>query len=269
MGAASDESMESIDGTVAPPHALVRTPSSNAASSSPAAKVRDTAPGKNESVLSVARLSTASRFRSPPLSPSRAAPPPPPAVQELLLLRQLIDKGTPLTSLQAKRAEGLVAEAVSEGYSIGTNASYEFDAKRLRLSNEQLVLLGLDAPEKPTLPGNILSLPLQKRLVAVQKCIEQLTYNHVGTGTNFNIDKTRNLGRILETARQIERDALPVRCVEAVFVALRWTRDWTDVDRIPGGFKTEVSFIDGKGGTYCISQIPTLFSHTRLTLSFI
>jgi hypothetical protein len=163
----------------------------------------------------------------------------------------------------------LVAEAVSEGYSIGTNASYEFDAKRLRLSNEQLVLLGLDAPEKPTLPGNILSLPLQKRLVAVQKCIEQLTYNHVGTGTNFNIDKTRNLGRILETARQIERDALPVRCVEAVFVALRWTRDWTDVDRIPGGFKTEVSFIDGKGGTYCISQIPTLFSHTRLTLSFI
>tara|TARA_B110000977_G_scaffold5017_2_gene7196 strand:- start:9076 stop:10518 length:1443 start_codon:yes stop_codon:yes gene_type:complete len=171
---------------------------------------------------------------------SRAAP----AVQELLALRQIVDNGTPLTSLQSKRAAELVKEAIESGC---VGESNEFDAARFHLTNTQLKSLGLDAPDPPVIPSNILSMPLPKRLLTVQKLIDQLTYNHVGTTTNFNIDKNRNLNRILETGRSIARDALPIKCVEAVFLALKWTHEWRDVDRIPAAFKTSVSFTDSKG----------------------
>jgi len=89
---------------------------------------------------------------------------------------------------------------------------------------------------------------LPRRLSAAQAFIDALTYNHVAQpSTFFSVDKRRPLGRILETARCIERDALPIKCVEAVFLALRLTSEWRDVDRVPAAFKTAVAFTDGAG----------------------
>ena len=177
---------------------------------------------------------------TPPASPSRHAPA---SVQELLGLRRLVDGGTPLTSAQARRAESLVKEAVGDGF-LGN----VFDASRLRLTSSELESLGLSAPPKPELPANFDRLPLPRRLSAAQAFIDALTYNHVAQpSTFFSVDKRRPLGRILETARCIERDALPIKCVEAVFLALRLTSEWRDVDRVPAAFKTAVAFTDGAG----------------------
>jgi hypothetical protein len=205
-------------------------------SSSDAASARSPAP------VSASRAET----RTPPASPSRHAPA---SVQELLGLRRLVDGGTPLTSAQQRRAESLVKEAVSDGFASGTL----YDASRLRLTNTELLSLGLSAPDKPELPSDFDRMPLPKRLSCAQAFIDQLTYNHVGYNgavngsTFFSIDKKRPLGRILETARCIERDALPIKCVEAVFLALRLTANWRDVDRVPAAFKTAVAFTDGAG----------------------
>ena len=177
---------------------------------------------------------------TPPASPSRHAPA---SVQELLGLRRLVDGGTPLTSAQARRAESLVKEAVGDGF-LGN----VFDASRLRLTSSELESLGLRAPPKPELPANFDRMPLPRRLSAAQAFIDALTYNHVARpSTFFSVDKRRPLGRILETARCIERDALPIKCVEAVFLALRLTSEWRDVDRVPAAFKTAVAFTDGAG----------------------
>ena len=158
-------------------------------------------------------------------------------------MRRLVDDGTPLTSAQARRAESLVKEAVGDGF-LGN----VFDASRLRLTSSELESLGLSAPPKPELPANFDRLPLPRRLSAAQAFIDALTYNHVAQpSTFFSVDKRRPLGRILETARCIERDALPIKCVEAVFLALRLTSEWRDVDRVPAAFKTAVAFTDGAG----------------------
>ena len=205
-------------------------------SSSDAASARSPAP------VSASRAET----RTPPASPSRHAPA---SVQELLGLRRLVDGGTPLTSAQQRRAESLVKEAVSDGFASGTL----YDASRLRLTSSELLSLGLSAPSKPELPSDFDKMPLPKRLSCAQAFIDQLTYNHVGYdgavngSTFFSIDKKRPIGRILETARCIERDALPIKCVEAVFLALRLTANWRDVDRVPAAFKTAVAFTDGAG----------------------
>ena len=123
-----------------------------------------------------------------------------------------------------------------------------FGASRLRLTSSELESLGLSAPPKPELPANFDRLPLPRRLSAAQAFIDALTYNHVARpSTFFSVDKRRPLGRILETARCIERDALPIKCVEAVFLALRLTSEWRDVDRVPAAFKTAVAFTDGAG----------------------
>jgi len=205
-------------------------------SSSDAASARSPAP------VSASRAETC----TPPASPSRHAPA---SVQELLGLRRLVDGGTPLTSAQQRRAESLVKEAVSDGFASGTL----YDASRLRLTSSELLSLGLSAPSKPELPSDFDRMPLPKRLSCAQAFIDALTYNHVGYNgavngsTFFSIDKKRPVGRILETARCIERDALPIKCVEAVFLALRLTANWRDVDRVPAAFKTAVAFTDGAG----------------------
>ena len=255
MGASVEAVEAAGEATRASP-ALGETAAKAAPDSAPGpetARVDDAAPsllGDSSSDAASARSPapvSASRASSiPPASPSRHAPA---SVQELLGLRRLVDGGTPLTSAQARRAESLVKEAVGDGFASGN----EYDASRLRLTSSELASLGLSAPSKPELPSNFDRMPLPRRLSAAQAFIDALTYNHVGGegagagSTFFSIDKRRPVGRILETARCIERDALPIKCVEAVFLALRLTANWHDVDRVPAAFKTAVAFTDGAG----------------------
>ena len=82
-------------------------------------------------------------------------------------------------------------------------------------------------------------LPPRQRLKVLQNFISSFEYNFTHE-QYFNVRKDRPLGRIMDTAKKITRDALPIKCVEAVFLGLYLTCDMEDLDRIPVGFKSEV-----------------------------
>ena len=108
----------------------------------------------------------------------------------------------------------------------------------------------LAPPPRPKLPAaSTAADPVKAACVAVraraaQAFIDALQYNHTSE-TYFSVDKNRPLHRIIDTGRRIARDALPIKCVEATFLALHLTAGWTDVDRVPAAFKTRVVGPDG------------------------
>jgi len=75
-------------------------------------------------------------------------------------------------------------------------------------------------------------------LQSVQSYIHSLTYNHTGTQL-FNINKTRPLAGLMDTAKEIVRESLPIKCLEAVVLSLYLTSPLTTVNRFPIGFKSE------------------------------
>merc|ERR1712070_1223745 len=90
------------------------------------------------------------------------------------------------------------------------------------LNMEGLAECGLEAPAKPVLPPSALKLPIKLRLQALQKYISSFEYNHTNINY-FNVKKNRPLARVMDTAKTITRQALPIKCVEAVFLALYLT----------------------------------------------
>lgn len=78
-------------------------------------------------------------------------------------------------------------------------------------------------------------------MTALQRFINSFEYNY--TGRNY-FDLRRNLGmtHICQTAKKIISEALPIQCVEAVFLAVYLTMGMEDFVRIPLSFK---SVIDG------------------------
>ena len=76
-------------------------------------------------------------------------------------------------------------------------------------------------------------------MTSVQTYIEKLSYNFTGVNY-FDIRKQRPLSRILETAREVTRQALPIKCVDAVFVAAYLTQGLRELDRVPMSFKSSV-----------------------------
>ena len=95
----------------------------------------------------------------------------------------------------------------------------------------------LPRPPYPTLPNLSAPTPMPTKVQAVQACIEKLSYNFTGVNY-FDVRKQRPLGRILETAREITRQALPIKCVEAIFVATHLTQGLKELERIPVSFKS-------------------------------
>jgi len=85
---------------------------------------------------------------------------------------------------------------------------------------------------------------MQAKVNSVQTYIEKLQYNFTGVNY-FDIRKNRPMTRILETAREITRQALPIKCVEAVFLAAYLTQGLKDLERVPMSFKSQVD-----GNTY-------------------
>ncbi|KAK9807652.1 hypothetical protein WJX72_005443 [[Myrmecia] bisecta] len=78
-----------------------------------------------------------------------------------------------------------------------------------------------------------------ERLRGFQDVIDGLQYNHTKK-TYFDVSKNRPLCDILATAQAMLKDARPIKCVEAVFLALLLTTGMTELDRFPVGFKTRV-----------------------------
>ena len=73
----------------------------------------------------------------------------------------------------------------------------------------------------------------------MQAYISSLQYNHTAT-SYFNLSKRRPYCLLMHTAKDMVKDALPIKCVEAVFLALLLTSSWHDLHRVPLGFKTRV-----------------------------
>jgi hypothetical protein len=77
------------------------------------------------------------------------------------------------------------------------------------------------------------------QLVAlVQRYLEQLQYNHLPK-TFFDLRKDRSVRSIMETAREVIHLALPIRCLEASFVALLLTASIPGLERFPISFKSQ------------------------------
>ena len=72
-----------------------------------------------------------------------------------------------------------------------------------------------------------------------QRVISNLEYNH-NRGYNYNVTKDRPFSRIMDTAREVLREALPIKCIEAVFLAAYLSCGWEELDRFPVGFKSSV-----------------------------
>lgn len=174
---------------------------------------------------------------SPAPSPKKAPPPnsgasPCPEVAELAHLRRLVAKGVPLTVAQAGRARRLIAALVH-----GPHCSRLADAS-----------LNLAAPAKPVWPppgGVGPTVPIRARLRLAQELITALQYNHTDAVTYFTVDKARPTCRVMDTARDIIRHGLPIRCVEAVFLAMYLTAGWREVERIPLRMRSVV--VDDEG----------------------
>nr|CAB3267598.1 vasohibin-1-like [Phallusia mammillata] len=72
----------------------------------------------------------------------------------------------------------------------------------------------------------------------VQMYIQNLRYNHTGTQL-FEIKKNRPLAGLMDTAKEMTKEALPIKCLEAVIVAIYLTNCLPTVERFPIGFKSQ------------------------------
>jgi hypothetical protein len=136
----------------------------------------------------------------------------------------------PLTKTQAERAKRLIATIVN-----GPHAHCLADSS-----------LNLAPPNKPSWPphGITPNTPIRVRLHAAQALITNLQYNHTEE-LYFTNNKDRPTRRVMDTAKSIVREGMPIRCVEAVFVAMFLTAGWHDVERIPLRMRSKVIDDDG------------------------
>lgn len=80
-------------------------------------------------------------------------------------------------------------------------------------------------PVEPTL---LPSMAASKRLTACQRFISSFEYNYTGE-SYVQLQKDRGMSRLVSLAKEIIAKALPIQCIEAVFLAVYLTRDMKDV----------------------------------------
>jgi len=103
----------------------------------------------------------------------------------------------------------------------------------------------LPRPAYPTLPNLSAPSPISAKVAAVQAYIEKLSYNFTGVDY-FDVRKHRAVNKILDTGRDVTRQALPIKCVEAVFVATYLTQGLKDLERVPLSFRSQVNGVTYK-----------------------
>ena len=139
-------------------------------------------------------------------------------VARLLQLRRMV----PLCSTHASELCALVKSLMATG------------------AREQLRELGLAAPPPLRAPVPTLTSMQPRMLVRyIESVLAHLEYNYTGV-SYFNIRKDRPLSQIMDTAKQILREQLPIKCVEAVFLSLYLTSWHRGIARIPVAFRTRV-----------------------------
>lgn len=120
----------------------------------------------------------------------------------------------------------------------------------------------------PSVPNFKPSMSVPDWLLAIQNYMKTLQYNHTGTQF-FEIKKTRPLCGLMETAREMIRESLPIKCLEAVILGIYLTNGLTSLERFPISFKTQFSghhFHHVVLGVYCNGRYGTLGMSRRQDL---
>nr|XP_044613520.1 tubulinyl-Tyr carboxypeptidase 2 isoform X7 [Equus asinus] len=105
-------------------------------------------------------------------------------------------------------------------------------------------------------------------LQAIQNYMKTLQYNHTGTQF-FEIRKMRPLSGLMETAKEMTRESLPIKCLEAVILGIYLTNGQPSIERFPISFKTYFSgnyFHHVVLGIYCNGRYGSLGMSRRAEL---
>jgi hypothetical protein len=81
---------------------------------------------------------------------------------------------------------------------------------------------------------------MKTKLSTIQQFISSFEYNHTGVAY-VRMRRDRGANHVHLAAKELIRESLPIQCVEAVFIALHLTADFTDLVCYPLSFKTRVS----------------------------
>ncbi|CAH1792343.1 unnamed protein product, partial [Owenia fusiformis] len=81
------------------------------------------------------------------------------------------------------------------------------------------------------------SIPVCEKMEVIQKYMSQLQYNHTGTQF-FEIRKNRPISGLMESARDMIKESLPIKCLEAVILGIYLTNGIPGTERFPISFKT-------------------------------
>jgi len=77
-----------------------------------------------------------------------------------------------------------------------------------------------------------------QKILGIQKYLNKLQYNHTGMQF-FNIRKNRSITRLYDTAKEVMKYSLPIKCLEAVVLSLYLTATIKSVSRFTIRFKTK------------------------------
>ncbi|GAB5355384.1 hypothetical protein AAMO2058_000201000 [Amorphochlora amoebiformis] len=114
----------------------------------------------------------------------------------------------------------------------------ELEEELRRLKAGQVKLVGSRPRKRP--PEGLREMPVGRRMTEIQKFIESFEYNFIGKEF-FPPDKRWPLHRVMNLAKTIIKDALPIKCLEATMLSIYMTRDMpNDLDRIALRFGTTV-----------------------------
>ncbi|XP_072121256.1 tubulinyl-Tyr carboxypeptidase 2 [Mobula birostris] len=95
-------------------------------------------------------------------------------------------------------------------------------------------------PPVPLPPKYKQSMSVLEWLRTIQSYMKLLQYNHTGTQF-FEIKKIRPLSWLMDTAREMTRESLPIKCLEAVILGIYFTNGLAVLERFPISFKTQFS----------------------------
>ncbi|XP_027274502.1 tubulinyl-Tyr carboxypeptidase 2 isoform X4 [Cricetulus griseus] len=126
----------------------------------------------------------------------------------------------------------------------------------------------LAKPSIPQVPNYRLSMTIPDWLQAIQNYMKTLQYNHTGTQF-FEIRKMRPLSGLMETAKEMTRESLPIKCLEAVILGIYLTNGQPSIERFPISFKTYFSgnyFHHVVLGIYCNGYYGSLGMSRRAEL---
>ncbi|XP_043860367.1 tubulinyl-Tyr carboxypeptidase 2 isoform X3 [Dromiciops gliroides] len=126
----------------------------------------------------------------------------------------------------------------------------------------------LAKPSVPPVPNYRISMSIPEWLHAIQNYMKTLQYNHTGTQF-FEIRKMRPLSGLMETAKEMTRESLPIKCLEAVILGIYLTNGQPSIERFPISFKTQFSgnyFHHVVLGIYCNGRYGSLGMSRRSDL---